>query len=142
MQKAIEGGCRCGAIRYEVDEVFDVICCYCTYCRPLMVWASVRGDAFRVTSGTPRSYETSKTGENHFCGNCGSCLCWVGHHPSHLLARNGRYYSVNVATLDDPEACPPQIGQFAERRLGWLKSLGRLPEVSGNVLPHPDKRRS
>jgi len=141
MKQTIKGGCRCGAIRYEVDEVFDVICCYCTYCRPLTVWASVRGDAFRTTSGTSRVYETSRTGKNHFCDQCGSCICWEGNHPSHLLARNGRYYSVNVSTLDDPEGCPPQIQQFIERKLSWLKTLDDLPGVAGNSLPHPDSRK-
>ena len=55
------GGCLCGAIRYEVDRVFDVIYCHCNQCRrssgaPVLLTAQVSGDAFRLTKGSPSEY--------------------------------------------------------------------------------------
>jgi hypothetical protein len=29
----LTGGCLCGAIRYEIDRVFDVMYCHCSRCR-------------------------------------------------------------------------------------------------------------
>jgi hypothetical protein len=57
-----------------------------------------------------------------------------------LLARDGRYYSVAVGTLDDPEKVRPLIHQFYESKLSWFDTVDHLPRVDGNTLPHPDKR--
>jgi hypothetical protein len=113
------GGCLCGAIRYEIDRVFDVIYCHCNQCRrssggPVLLSAAVAGNAFRVTSGTPAVYPTSAAGRNHFCANCGTSLFGEYRDEGHLLARDGRYYSVRVGTLDDAERVRPQIHQFVE----------------------------
>jgi hypothetical protein len=52
------GGCLCGAIRYEIDWVFDVIYCHCNQCRringaPVLLSAQVPGNAFLLTEGSP-----------------------------------------------------------------------------------------
>ena len=65
------GGCLCGAIRYEIDAVFDVIYCHCKHCRrssgaPVLLTAQVSGDAFRLTKGSPSEYRTSDSGRSFF----------------------------------------------------------------------------
>lgn len=27
------GGCSCGAVRFEIGEIFDAGCCHCSICR-------------------------------------------------------------------------------------------------------------
>jgi hypothetical protein len=132
------GGCLCGAVRYEIARVFDVIYCHCSRCRkatgaPILACAYVERDAFRLTRGRPLAYASSAEGDRCFCGECGSALYFEG--------RGGRYYSVHVGTLDDPEQVPPRIHQCIETRLGWLALEDDLPRVKGNTLPHPDTRR-
>ena len=134
---ALSGGCLCGAVRYEIDRVFDVVYCHCTLCRrstgaPVLACANVERGAFRLTQGTPREFRSSDEGDRCFCGACGSAL--------YFAARDRRYVSVHVGTLDDPEQAPPRIHQCIETRLSWLALADDLPRVSGNTLPHPDRR--
>jgi hypothetical protein len=136
----LAGGCRCGAIRYEIDRIFDVVYCHCTKCRPLAVYAAVAGDSFRITRGAPRAFATSITGSHHFCEICGSGLYGEYFASEHPLAREGRYFSVNVGSFDDPESVAPQIHQFVESKLSWLNLADDLPRIVGNKLPHPDQR--
>jgi len=145
MGERLEGGCHCGAIRYEIDAVFDVVYCHCTQCRkrtgaPVNCALQVPGDAFRFTKGAPSSYVRSIRCLWRFCSVCGSTICSENLEPDHLLAREGRYYSVNVGSLDDPERVRPQIHQFVENRLFWFEIADYLPRVEGNILPHPDER--
>lgn len=140
------GGCLCGAIRYEIDRVFDLIYCHCNNCRrssgaPVLLTAQVAGDAFRLTSGTPNDYRTSATGRSYFCGKCGCGLYGEYTAPNHPLAKDGRYFSVRVGTLDEPERVRPQIHQFIENKLSWFDTTDDLPRIKGNTLPHPGKRR-
>ena len=76
---ALTGGCLCGAVRYEIGAVFDVIYCHCIQCRkrtgaPVNCTLAIAGDAFRLTGGKPRAYRTSPQGLNYFCERCGSQL--------------------------------------------------------------------
>ena len=140
------GGCICGAIRYEVDRIFDVIYCHCNQCRrssgaPVLLTAGVSAEAFRLTKGSPRDYRTSDTGHSFFCATCGSGLYGEYFAPNHAFATDGRYYSVRVGTFDDPERVQPQIHQFIESKLSWFEIDDDLPRVAGNSLPHPNQRQ-
>jgi predicted N-acetyltransferase YhbS/ketosteroid isomerase-like protein len=144
-ERPFTGGCLCGAIRYEIDAVFDVIYCHCNHCRrssgaPVLLTAQVSGDAFRLTKGSPSEHRTSDSGRSFFCGTCGTGLYGEYAPPNHPLVREGRYFSVRVGTLDDPERVRPQIHQFVENKLSWFDTTDNLPRVEGNTLPHPDKR--
>jgi hypothetical protein len=140
------GGCLCGSVRYEVDQVFDVIYCHCNHCRrssgaPVLVTAAVAGDAFRVTEGNPSVFPTSATGQGHFCGKCGTGLYGEFLAPTHPLATNGRYFSIRVGTFDEPARLRPLIHQWIESKLSWFDTADDLLRVEGNTLPHPDKRK-
>jgi hypothetical protein len=102
---------------------------------------AVAGDAVRVTEGNPSVFPTSETGRSHFCGKCGTGLYGEFLAPTHLLARNGRYFSIRVGTFDEPERLRPQIHQWIESKLSWFDTTDDLPRVEGNTLPHPDKRK-
>jgi hypothetical protein len=106
----------------------------------VLVTALVAGDAFRLTSGNPNVHPTSPSGRSYFCGTCGSGLYGEYFAPNHPLASDGRYFSVRVGSLDDPERVRPQIHQFIESKLSWFDTTDDLPRVEGNTLPHPDKR--
>ena len=145
MDGPFAGGCTCGAIRFEIDRIFDAIYCHCNRCRrssgaPVLVWAQVASDAFHLTIGSPSVYRTSESGQSFFCGLCGSGLYGEFSAPDDRLARNGRYFSVRVGTFDDPEKIRPQIHQFVGETLTWFDIADDLPRIAGNTLPHPDQR--
>jgi hypothetical protein len=136
---ALEGGCLCGSIRYAIASVFDAIYCHCSMCRkngggPVTASAHVLADQFQLLQGEPRRYASSPQGSRCFCGVCGSGL--------YFEDGAGRYYSVNIATLDDPALLPPAVHQCVESRLPWFGIADDLPRYPGNTLPHPDARPS
>jgi len=60
-----EGGCHCGAVRYEVTgKPQHVALCHCSDCRrsagaPMVAWAAFLEDQFTITQGEPRTRNSS-----------------------------------------------------------------------------------
>ena len=139
---AIAGGCLCGAVRYEVDPrgAFDSGYCHCSMCRrssgaPVLAWALVRRDCFRLTAGALTRYRSSEFCTRCFCGRCGGQLGYeIGAQPDLV--------GIHVATLDDavPEPLRPRLHMFAGDRLGWFELADGLPRYPDNRLPHPGTR--
>lgn len=122
-----EGGCHCGAVRYEVvGEPQHSSLCHCSDCRrcagaPVVAWAAFAEQDFRVTKGTPRTRNSSGAAMRSFCGECGSGLYYTN---AQLLPG---LVDVQVATLDDPEALPPGIHVQAAEQLSWMADAHTLP---------------
>ena len=76
----ITGGCLCGAVKFEVDEISkDYRACHCTACRKVSghFWSAshVPGDKFRLTKTRGlRWFQSSNWAERGFCRECGSSL--------------------------------------------------------------------
>ena len=123
-----EGGCHCGAVRYEVGgEPEHVALCHCSDCRkssgaPMMSWVAFREDEFRTTAGAAKTRNSSGQSMRSFCPDCGTGL-WF---------RNEEFLpgivDVQLATLDDPDAFAPQAHVQVAERIGWMKSAHGLPE--------------
>ena len=111
----VEGGCYCGAVRYEVDgkPVFNGQC-HCRECQyisgggPNMLVA-VPEDGVRYTKGAPKVFKRSDL-ENpvtrEFCAECGT----------HMISRPpimAGMAIIKLGTLDDPNAFgSPQMAVF------------------------------
>lgn len=132
------GGCLCGAIRYRIDQIFDAGYCHCSKCRrstggAVGAWAHVHAPHFELTAGAPESYAVTDAGARDFCGECGSTL--------YFRAGDGSFYSVTIATFDEPERVPPQVHICVDDALDWLTIDDELPRSADNTAPHPDERR-
>ena len=136
------GGCLCGALRYEVDPAgaFDAGYCHCSMCRrssgaPVLAWALVRREAFRIVRGAPVRYRSSEACLRGFCGTCGGQLLYEMPDQPDLVG-------FHVATLDAtvPQALRPRLHMFAGDQPCWLKLADNLPRYADNRLPHPDRR--
>ncbi|MEM6991150.1 MAG: GFA family protein [Myxococcota bacterium] len=95
-----QGGCHCGAVRYEVDlELGDVIACNCSICSKTgWLLAFAPASAFRCS--TPQSnlgdYQFAKKHIHHeFCRTCGVRSFGWG-----LDGDGNKMVSVNVRCLD------------------------------------------
>ena len=128
MAERLEGGCACGAIRYELgSEPFDAGWCHCRTCRltsgaPAMVFASVPAGELVWTKGADkvRSFKSSGFGHRSFCGECGTpFLMEVDHQPETV--------DFSVATLDNPEAIAPSFHIFWASRVTWFDPGDDLP---------------
>lgn len=126
-----EGGCHCGAIRYEAEAPDPLRGgrCNCSICAMkgvVMVYVPLA--ALRVTSGgdTLACY-TFNTGvaKHHFCPACGI-------HLFHQARSAPDQFGINAATLDGvcPYADFPDVnvndGQHHVKDTGIARSAGRL----------------
>ena len=118
----MQGGCLCGAVRYEIDgEARSVVACHCRQCRKTSghyVAATQVADADLTIDGKAAItwYRSSDIAERGFCGTCGSQLFWRRH--------GGTYMSIFAGTLDEP------TGLVMDRQL--------YPESKGDYYPLPD----
>jgi hypothetical protein len=125
-----EGGCLCGAVRYEITGApKHVSHCHCSRCRraagaPVVTWAYLPVDRLRITRGAFKVYHSSHGVERRFCDHCGSALFyWSSRTPDMI--------DVAVATLDLPEDFPPDHHNFAGERIAWLHVDPELPTYEG-----------
>jgi hypothetical protein len=137
MDKALEGGCLCGQIRYRITEVFDAGWCHCSICRRLsgsaaLAWANVPTASFELLQGAPLAYAASDRGSRRFCGTCGSGLFWA--------EDGGAFVSFGIGTLDDPQAVRPRAHICYADKLSWFETADDLPRYLDNRLPHPEER--
>ena len=123
------GGCRCGALRYEVSgEAAHHAVCHCRDCQmatgaPVVAWMAFKADQFRLTQGTAASYANGAS-VRHFCGQCGTPVYFVNEEMLPGIV------DVQSVTLDEPDAHAPQVQiQVAERR-AWMADLSGLPEFA------------
>ena len=113
-----EGGCHCGAVRYEVDIDLDkgTLRCNCSLCSKARAWfAFAPFETFRYTAGgeadqiqyrwTPANREKSNLTYN-FCSTCG-----IRTHADGIGPDGKRTVAINVPTLEgaDPELLAAKI---------------------------------
>ncbi len=78
----LEGGCLCGAVRYELDGPFsNVATCHCSQCRRwtghLFASVTVQRKNMRISgSDNIGWYRSSEKARRGFCKTCGSSLFW------------------------------------------------------------------
>jgi hypothetical protein len=122
-----QGGCHCGAVRYEVEgEPARSGLCHCTDCRrhagaPMVAWAVFPQDRFRLLQGAPVEYASSEHGRRHFCPSCGTGLFYT----NELIFAG--VVDIQTATLDDPAAFPPTEQIQVADRIAWMEHAHALP---------------
>ena len=122
----IQGGCFCGAIRYEADSIpFHETSCHCSVCRrtsgaPFVTWFSVPKSSFKFISGIPAQFRSSKKGIRTFCPQCGTSLtCELDDFPLEV--------DVTTCSLDNPDLLPPRDHTQISSKLPWITLAGGLP---------------
>jgi len=123
----LQGGCHCGAVRYEVegDPMYAALC-HCIDCRkssgaPMVAWAAFPADRFRVTKGEAVTHNSSGASMRCFCGTCGSGLWFTN---AEMLPG---LVDIQIVTLDTPEAIPPGAHIQVAERLHWMETAHDLP---------------
>ncbi len=122
----IEGGCRCGAVRYRATAgPLWVSHCHCRDCRrssgaPVSTFVGVRASAFDFVGGTPGVHESSPGVVRKFCGACGTPLTYkatVYPDEVHIMA----------GSLEAPEKIAPERHVFVREQLPWIEIGDDLP---------------
>ncbi len=144
MDKPIEGGCACGAVRYLCDaEPVVMFKCHCKDCQRASgggfnAAMMVPIKDFKFTKGTPVYYSVPSTrgGENtrSFCGVCGSRL--TGGQRGHLWP----FIGITASSLDDPSRYKPQMHFFVSQAQAWDVINDDLPKHDTYAPPKPEKK--
>ena len=123
-----DGGCHCGAVRYRVSGApHHMALCHCSDCRkasgaPMVAWAAFAESDFAVTRGEAKTRNSSGQSMRSFCPDCGTGLWFRNQEVLPGIV------DIQSATLDDPDALPPQVQIQVADRIGWMASAHCLPE--------------
>jgi len=123
----IQGGCLCGAMRYEVDgPLTDIGNCHCSMCRrfhgaAFATYAKVSTENFHWLRGQDllTVYETSPGIGWAFCRVCGSSLGF----PS-----AGKLSDLAVGGLDANPGVRPAYHMFVGSKAAWHEITDALPQ--------------
>ena len=127
-----EGGCMCGAVRYEsaADSTWNVYC-HCESCRkhtgaPVVAFVRFPLASIRWTRGERAIYESSPGRRRGFCRDCGTPLTWE------TEVKGEDWLVIHVSTLDHPERFAPTEHVFYAERAPWLEIDDGLPRYDGS----------
>lgn len=123
------GGCRCGQVRYECDEMpFFCSHCHCRDCQYASGGAystivGVRTDAVSMTGELGGYTVTSDAGNQltrKFCTKCGTPILTELHSNPAMLV-------LKAATLDDPSWLKPTMHIWTSSSQPWAEIGTALP---------------
>jgi hypothetical protein len=144
MDSTIRGGCYCGAIRFEVDDLFDAGYCHCSICQrfsgaPAVAWANTPARNFRLIRGTPSAFSSSDHWVRYFCPTCGAPVYQRRPAPpvdgSDLLC-------ILIPSLDDPRSVRPTAHIWCSSRLPFFDTTDDMPRFDDGQLSDPSTRGS
>lgn len=122
----LEGGCQCGAVRYQVrgDPVVAAVC-HCSMCRranaaPSVAWAMYPEGQVHFSKGLLKTYASSAEGRRGFCAHCGTQISFTAPFLPGLI-------DITIGSLDDPEAMPPVLHSWHARHVSWAEYADTLP---------------
>lgn len=124
---AIEGGCLCGKVRYEVTgPLFNADHCHCSMCRrqhgaAFATYAEFSPGDFKWITGEDlvKKYETKEGGGWCFCSECGSSLAGT---------ENGRITTITLGTVEGDPDIEPALHIFVGSRARWHQITDDLPQ--------------
>ncbi len=125
------GGCHCGAVRYEVTTEPDYVAfCHCETCRkttgaPAVVYSVYLDKNVVFTVGQRKTYHSSPGVSRTYCGDCGTSLSYESEWNGDIVI------GFFVGTMDEPNLFPPQRHVFHGDRVEWFDAADKLPRFLG-----------
>ena len=132
-QKRVQGGCLCGAVRYEAgDPSIDSCYCHCDMCKrwtgaPVVSAVGFRTAAIGITRGQPKYFQSSTSVDRGFCADCGSSLF--------VRYPNQDEFWVMAGTLDNPGSVAPRRHICIESQLPGFEIADGLPRIPSEEEP-------
>ena len=121
MPKPVNGGCKCGQVRYEGVRIdAPMFRCHCRDCQKLTgsghaEMLPLARDTFSI-SGPYKTYEmeggSGRSTFSGFCANCGSQL-------TRNSERSGDRIYAHASSLDDPATYTPERSIYADDAPLW-----------------------
>lgn len=121
---SLAGRCACGEVRYRLaGRPFAVHCCHCRDCQretgsAFVLNGLIETPLVEVTAGAPETIDTpSASGKGQKIVRCPRCKVALW---SHYGGMGDKAAFVRVGTLEDPDACPPQVHIFTRSKQPWF----------------------
>ncbi len=137
----IEGGCTCRAIRYRMTTApMFVHACHCRWCQRetgtvFALNAMIEAGRVELLQGQPEMVDTpSLSGRGQKIWRCPTCRIAVW---SNYGGGGDKVRFVRVGTLDDPDACPPDMHIFTMSKQPWVV----IPEGMRSVHEYYDMEK-
>jgi len=127
---AMEGGCLCGALRYRLTAMpFDADHCHCRMCKKstgavVGSWMDFLAEQVIWLSGKPTEYASSETTRRGFCSSCGTSI-------SFRDTGYPKYYTLSIASLDNPNLVPVKYHIHTSSQVEWLCIKDDTPKYRG-----------
>ena len=125
--RVLEGGCGCGAVRYQVADEFRYAAnCHCSRCRAatgsaFKAFAGIEREKFEVLDGFDDLLVFGEDDLNDTrCGVCGSLLFSV--------VRDGAYVHVAMGSLVDAPSIRPTEHIYVGSKAAWFEITDDLPQ--------------
>jgi hypothetical protein len=127
MQLPMTGGCRCGAVRYEIAAApLVTYTCHCTECQratgsAFSLAIVVPDSAFLLTKGQPklleRTADSGRVGVQWLCPECGG---WFSGAPFRGFGAEEPVRVVRAGTLDDTSWLRPTVHYWTRSKQPWV----------------------
>ncbi len=131
------GGCRCGAIRYEVaGPPVASVACHCRDCQYVSSGGAnysmvFQRAGFKLLQGKPRVFKAKPTsGGSFFCESCGVHVFSGPDNSPELVA-------VKVGSLDDRTDFKVQADIWMKSAPPWHRPHDGARQIEGNVPTPP-----
>jgi len=141
MRMLLQGGCMCGAVRYECTaDPGNASYCHCDDCRkatggPYTVGVLARAADLRIVSGQVKGYTTiADSGRKitrEFCPNCGSPLFTRAEKSPDMVF-------LKAGCLDESELVKPNCQTWTKYALPWAYIDQSLPCFSEGSSSRPE----
>lgn len=129
----LDGGCDCREIRYRLHaRPLVVHCCHCRWCQresgaAFALNAMIENDRLERLAGATEAVHTpSASGAGQLIHRCPRCRIALW---SHYAGAGPTIAFVRVGTLDDPDACPPDVHIFTASKQPWVLLPPGVPAV-------------
>ncbi len=117
------GACACGELTYSLatDPMF-VHCCHCQECQKqtgsaFVLNAIIETDQVTLDGKVTEHTLATPSGKGQIITRCATCGTAV---LSKYMVRQGKLTYVRVGTMNDPEACPPDVQIFTSSKQQWV----------------------
>ena len=125
MSEKYQGGCQCGALRYEVTgELGKPSLCHCRMCQKAFgsfaaPFVPVPVQNFRWTRGVPLEFRSSAIVARGFCNQCGT--------PLFMHEDDDSQIEIAIGSLDQPNSIKQLTRQSGiESKLAWFDDMHKL----------------
>ena len=137
-----EGGCACGAVRYEVrgePQICQI--CHCRFCQRrtgsafgMVAYFDERNVSILLGGLTEREHRSDETGRwlrMQFCPQCGTTV-------THTVQIRPGLRAISVGTLDDPEWPRIQRHIWVQSKRSWVSIPAGMVVFSQGAPRSPD----